>query len=222
MEQLHSLVLIDRNVLGRDCLSRVLRSFKSIEVVASVASIAEWVSMAAMQADVAVFVQRGDTPSAATLQREIDRFRALAETTPIIMVSDDEDPNAILRSLDSGCRGYIPSSFGVDVAFEAIRLVAAGGIFVPANSLLAYRRSMLRNTEIPAPHMSPFTARQEAVVQLIRQGMSNKKIASELNMRESTVKVHIRNIMKTIKAKNRTEIAVRTTRMSDGNGSEDN
>jgi len=41
----------------------------------------------------------------------------------------------------------------------------------------------------------------------LRRGKANKVIAYELNMRESTVKVHVRNIMKKLKARNRTEVA---------------
>jgi DNA-binding NarL/FixJ family response regulator len=47
-------------------------------------------------------------------------------------------------------------------------------------------------------------------VEALRRGKANKIIAYELNMRESTVKVHVRNIMKKLKAKNRTEVAFLT------------
>jgi DNA-binding NarL/FixJ family response regulator len=49
--------------------------------------------------------------------------------------------------------------------------------------------------------------RQAAVIEALRQGKPNKIIAYELEMRESTVKVHVRNIMKKLKARNRTEVA---------------
>ena len=50
-------------------------------------------------------------------------------------------------------------------------------------------------------------SRQAAVIEALRRGKANKIIAYELNMRESTVKVHVRNIMKKLKATNRTEVA---------------
>jgi DNA-binding NarL/FixJ family response regulator len=53
------------------------------------------------------------------------------------------------------------------------------------------------------------TARELAVIRAIQQGKSNKIIAHELNMCESTVKVHVRNVMKKLKAKNRTEAAIK-------------
>jgi DNA-binding NarL/FixJ family response regulator len=52
-----------------------------------------------------------------------------------------------------------------------------------------------------------FTRRQVAVIDALRKGKANKIIAYELNMCESTVKVHVRNIMKKLNAKNRTEVA---------------
>ena len=52
-----------------------------------------------------------------------------------------------------------------------------------------------------------FTSRQAAVVEALRKGKANKIIAYELNMCESTVKVHVRSIMKKLKARNRTEVA---------------
>jgi DNA-binding NarL/FixJ family response regulator len=52
-----------------------------------------------------------------------------------------------------------------------------------------------------------FTAREADVVEALRQGKANKIIAYELNLCESTVKVHIRSIMRKLKATNRTEVA---------------
>jgi DNA-binding NarL/FixJ family response regulator len=57
------------------------------------------------------------------------------------------------------------------------------------------------------PEAEFFTSRQAAVIEALRMGKPNKSIAYELNMCESTVKVHVRNIMKKLKAKNRTEVA---------------
>src|SRR3984885_6574425 len=63
----------------------------------------------------------------------------------------------------------------------------------------------------PVPRPSGgVTAREVAVIRAIQQGKPNKVIAYELNMCESTVKVHVRNLMKKMKAKNRTDLAIKT------------
>ena len=96
---------------------------------------------------------------------------------------------------------------GIRVCAEVIDLTLAGGIFVPASSVLAVRQILEAKTEIERPLAGLFTLRQAEVVDALRRGKANKIIAYELNLRESTVKVHIRNIMKKLKATNRTEVA---------------
>jgi DNA-binding CsgD family transcriptional regulator len=60
----------------------------------------------------------------------------------------------------------------------------------------------------PSPSTEAVTSRELAVVRAIQQGKSNKVIAYHLNMCASTVKVLVRNIMKKLKAKNRTDVAI--------------
>jgi DNA-binding NarL/FixJ family response regulator len=96
-----------------------------------------------------------------------------------------------------------------DVAVQAIRLVRAGGTFVPARTFIATRDLIEKLPAITENSRKGwFTVRQLTVIESLRQGKSNKIIAYELNMCESTVKVHVRHIMKKLGAKNRTEVAL--------------
>lgn len=113
----------------------------------------------------------------------------------------------IVDAIGRGARGYIPTSVPLEIVVEVIRLVRAGGVFVPATSLIAARRSSGFITASQQSGGGLFTARQAAVVEALRRGKANKIIAYELNMRESTMKVQIRNIMKQLKARNRTEVS---------------
>ncbi|QZO01282.1 LuxR C-terminal-related transcriptional regulator [Chenggangzhangella methanolivorans] len=127
---------------------------------------------------------------------------------PIVLITDCEDAAEILKSLDWGVRGYIPTSSSLKVALEALSLVEVGGTFIPASSLVSSRKSIMGTAENKSCQVDGmFTARQAAVVDALRQGKANKIIAYELDMRESTVKVHVRTIMKKLKARNRTEVA---------------
>jgi DNA-binding NarL/FixJ family response regulator len=89
---------------------------------------------------------------------------------------------------------------------ELIALSVAGGIFVPATALFAMRHLLDSSNSTARPLAGIFTDRQAEVVEALRRGKANKIIAYELNLRESTVKVHVRNIMKKVKATNRTEV----------------
>ena len=104
-------------------------------------------------------------------------------------------------------KGYIPMTMGFEIAIEAVRFVLAGGTYVPVEYVLS---GYLSASE-PPQHLAPsgaITSRELAVVRAIRQGKPHKTIAYELNMCESTVKVHVRHIMRKLRAKNRTEVAI--------------
>jgi DNA-binding NarL/FixJ family response regulator len=81
----------------------------------------------------------------------------------------------------------------------------AGGTFVPASSLIAMSKAF-EVVDISPPMEGMFTPRQAAVVGALRRGKANKIIAHDLRLSESTVKIHIRNIMKKLNATNRTEV----------------
>jgi DNA-binding NarL/FixJ family response regulator len=110
--------------------------------------------------------------------------------------------------IHSGAKGYIPVTMGFEIAIEVMRFVLAGGTYVPPDHLLASDRVGLQApTTLSRPNL--LTSRELAVVRAIQEGKSNKIIAHELNMCLSTVKVHVRNVMKKMNAKNRTDVAMK-------------
>ena len=134
---------------------------------------------------------------------------------PVVVLADGESADRILEALERGARGYIPSSVSLEVAVKATLLVWAGGTFVPASSLIGLPGST--EGARMAAGAGGFTPRQLAVLRHLRQGKANKIIAHELQMSESTVKVHVRNIMQKLKATNRTEVAFLTQNLQPEN-----
>jgi len=136
------------------------------------------------------------------------------ECPPVVVLGDREAPEYIMDVLVKGARGYIPTSFSLDLTVKALCLVRAGGVFVPASCLRVPQRLPQALSVRDQPDLGMlFTERQTAVIQAIRLGKANKTIAYELNMCESTVKVHVRNIMKKLRAKNRTQVAFMADQM---------
>jgi DNA-binding NarL/FixJ family response regulator len=142
-------------------------------------------------------------------------------TTPLIVLSDAEDaqePKTIRNTLKSGAHGFIPTrSTGISAAFAAIRFVKAGGTFAPLDFLLSNRTDRAP----PASNIERnrrLTLRQMAVLSHLQQGKANKIIAHELGMSESTVKVHVRNIMRRMDATNRTQAAYKAQKLWGGAG----
>ena len=100
------------------------------------------------------------------------------------------------------------------VAVEALRLVCVGATFAPAATLLFDRDR--RPASAGEPLVEGFTQRRSQILDCLRRGMANKLIAYELNMCESTVQVHIRNIMKKLTATDRTQVAFLTRGLFEG------
>jgi DNA-binding NarL/FixJ family response regulator len=95
-----------------------------------------------------------------------------------------------------------------------MHLVCVGGTFAPPAALLS--QGDRSEGVIGEPLIEGFTQRQAQILECLRRGMANKLIAYELNMCESTVKVHVRNIMKKLKATNRTQVAYLTRGFFEG------
>lgn len=203
-----TLLIIDTRALDRECFAQSLGA-RGIEMnVLHHGSIEEFKA------------RREDLPSLSAILLNVggrrvgdpsvgDEIKRLSNEfvgTPVILLADTDELAQILQALELGVRGFIPTSVGIDICIEAIGLAIAGGVFVPASSVLAMRQ-LVESGGDTYPLASMFTLRQAEVVEALRRGKANKIIAYELNLRESTVKVHIRNIMRKLKATNRTEVA---------------
>jgi len=136
-------------------------------------------------------------------------LKQLSEIAPVVILSPVDSPDLIAEALESGARGYIlTGNTGLELAVEIIRLVKVGGTFVPPTRW-SLRPGNQKDTTSKMTTTHQLTPRQKAVLDHHKLGKANKVIAYELAMSESTVKVHIRNIMKKMKATNRTEVACR-------------
>ena len=94
---------------------------------------------------------------------------------------------------------------------SALAMVAAGGTFVPREVLFFEAAVKPSATQEPR-RAGRLTAREQEVLQLLKQGKPNKLIAYELHLSESTVKVHIRNTMRKVGSTNRTHTAMNADR----------
>lgn len=200
------IVLIEKRTLIRDSLTESLTQQCATRVI-SYPTIERWAEAGLDEPVSLIILSISRKLSDVSSEEDISALSQLTNGVPVAVLSDAEDLDEIVEALDHGARGYIPSSLSLKVAIEAIRLVSAGGVFVPASSLMAAKRAPDESANSQRYFNGIFTARQAAVVEALRRGKANKIIAYELNMRESTVKVHVRTIMKKLKAKNRTEVA---------------
>lgn len=198
--------LIESRPFLRDCVGRSMQSALPVPVVT-------FSSLSQLR-------ERGDAGSASLVvislieaSREawttaLEDLSEYASRRPVVTLASVNDVELARAAIGHGARGYIPVTMGFDIAVQAIRFVLAGGTYAPADCILASAQPSASSSKLPSP-LGILTGREMAVVTAIKQGKINKVIAHELNMCESTVKVHVRNVMKKLNAKNRTEVAMR-------------
>ena len=141
---------------------------------------------------------------------------------PLVLVSEREDSDEVVAAFKAGARGFVPMSITPPVAIQAFTFIMAGGSFYPPAALMqrtsveaTFSVSTTRRTvTVGEQTKSGLTARQWEVLERLRQGESNKLIGRQLKLRELTVKVHIRQIMRKLGATNRTQAALCAAELS--------
>lgn len=217
-------VLIDGRTLERECFLEGIASRHRHVRMQTFASVDDW-----MNADIstsspnAILIHIGGRISIDSAAQDTIRKLVLAAgATPVVLLGDFGDPEEVEAGFELGVRGYVPASVGLDSVIRASRLTSAvGGVFIPASSVRNF--SAKASTEDVNGNIDDFelTARQLEVANALRSGKANKTIAYELQMCESTVKVHVRTIMKKLHASNRTQAAViLNSKLAAGKGSD--
>lgn len=140
----------------------------------------------------------------------------LLPDVPVVVLSANDEGDTMRRALDCGVCGYIPKATPREVMLQALRLVLAGGVYVP-RSALSYDAPTDRGA-IPIPSWQPglsgrwpsghLTDRQHQVLELLGQGLQNKQIARHLTLSEHTVKIHVTAILDALGVSNRTQAVV--------------
>jgi DNA-binding NarL/FixJ family response regulator len=212
--------IIDARTLGRETLTRALRTAETRFRSQAFATIEVWLRDDPTPGETSVILLGIGSMAAAEplLQADLDRLVRNFPQIPTIVMGDIEDPAHVVSILICGARGYIPTSVSLTVAVGAISLAQAGGAFAPASSLMLSHAARER-PPAPATGNQLFTERQAEVAEAISRGKANKIIAYELNLCESTVKVHVRSIMKKLQAQNRTEVAFKLHSLAPRSGS---
>jgi DNA-binding NarL/FixJ family response regulator len=199
------IAVIESRIFLQECIRRSMQSAFSLPILTcSTLSELELGLKAASAAIVIVsLLETSDEVNTNVLHA----LSELLPNVPVVVLAQKNDVHLARTAIRHGAKGYIPCTLGFDITIEAVRFVLAGGTYVPMDCVLATEPSV---AAAPVARLSGgVTAREVAVIRALQQGKSNKVIAYELNMCESTVKVHVRNLMKKMKAKNRTDLAMR-------------
>ncbi len=140
-------------------------------------------------------------PGAPDWQAGLTQVRAAAPASRLVVISAHTDRATIAAALALGADGYIPKASAGRVMVQALKLVLDGGRYLPPE--------LLDGHDTPAPERPPpLTARQQGVLHLLAEGLSNKEIAGRLGVSEATVKLHVTAVLRATGASNRTQAVV--------------
>jgi DNA-binding NarL/FixJ family response regulator len=206
------LFFIDRQRMGRDCISQQLASLLPewrVEPISEARELHRHVNRA--PSSVLILNTHGESMDSPEVAGEMATLAKLAPAVPILVMSERCDASDVTSAFGLGARGYLPTSLAISEVTAIVRLVAQGGTYVPANILAGlFENNRSAQSQIPDKTDWPcsFSPRQLQVLERLNEGKQNKIIAYELGMAESTVKVHIRHIMKKLNARNRTQVVL--------------
>lgn len=134
-------------------------------------------------------------------------MRAAFESSAVVVLSSEDDPRLILKAIEMGASGFIPKSSTPQVMIAALRLVLAGGTYLPPHVLRGFAGAgpAATRTEVVANSVDGLSGRQLEVLMKVVQGKANKVIARELQLSEGTVKAHLSAAFRALGVQNRTE-----------------
>jgi DNA-binding NarL/FixJ family response regulator len=207
------LALIDPSRLRRECLKLALGQHNGSWRVIDMATAQEAVRLAEAGQSFDLLLLGAATSEHVDLE-EIETLRGVLTDTPIVVVAESENPHRARMILKSGTRGFLPTSLSVKVLMGALDLVMAGGVYVPSSLIEPTQSRIAAEPAARGASREPWselTRRQRDVLGLISQGKSNKLIADALSMSESTVKAHVKQIIKRLHVANRTQAALLAT-----------
>jgi DNA-binding NarL/FixJ family response regulator len=157
-----------------------------------------------------------------------DLLTEVRQTDPdlsVVVLSSSDRASDVIQAIDLGAMGFLPKRMTTEDLADALRLVMAGGIYVPTMSL-----NPARDADDPPPSPAPaapagadslpsfeelgVTPRQADVLTLLLQGKSNKDIARRLGLSVETIKDHVQAVLRALGVSSRTQAVLAVGQMT--------
>ena len=199
-------LLVDDHALFRSGIKLLLQRNHDFEVIGEASDGIEGVKRAkALQPDVVLLDLHMPGISG------LDAIKLIQEEVPacrIILLTVSEEGEDLTTALKNGAVGYLLKNIDADFFLDAIRRAMQGDSVI-SNEMTAKLVANLRRGHEPIPsEISKLTPREGDILSQLASGLSNKEIARELNLAESTVKIHIQSILKKLGLSNRVQAAI--------------
>ena len=144
-------------------------------------------------------------------------LQTLQENYPdikVIILTTSDDPKYIFNTIKYGAKGYLLKEISTEELTNAIRRVHQGGAMIhgmiASKMVTMFSRMTQSNHTIQADtrHVTNLKQTEWQIIALLEHGLSNKEIASELNLSEGTVRNSLSDILKKLNLRDRTQLAI--------------
>lgn len=211
---MYRLLVADDHPLFRDALSGVVDSALPGSELCEADCFADLLVHLGENDEVDLVLLDLNLPDVAGLDG-LARLRQYFPEVPVAVVSAESDRRIVLDALDLGAVGYVPKSTPRPALMAALRQILDGQVYLPAE--------LLRRPSAPSPHqqhptdtptsefgrrLEQLTDKELNVLMLLTRGGSNKAIARQLDIAETTVKTHVSAILKKLGVTSRVQAIV--------------
>ncbi len=201
------ILLVDDHTLFRSGMKLLLQRNPEFEIVGEASDGLEGVKRAKQLRPDVVLMDLNMTGLSG-----LEAMQLIVEDMPevaVLMLTVSEEAEDLSTALKNGARGYLLKNIEADYLTQAIQRAAAGEPVIAdamtAKLVMQFRSGM--NMPQPA-EKEKLTPRERETMVCVARGESNKEIARNLNVAESTVKIHVQNILKKLSLSSRVQIAV--------------
>ena len=195
------IVIADDHAIFRDGLRRLLNTQEDFRVIAEASDGKEAIAFAAdLKPDVLLLDLAMPRVPGMEVLRELAHQEVAVRT---ILLTAAIQPFAVTSALQLGARGIVLKASPPEMLLKSIRAVYEGQFWVGSEPVVAWARSGQ-----PSPSGFGLTSREIEIISAIKQGHSNREIASQLAISEETVKRHLSNIYGKLGVSSRLELAV--------------
>lgn len=202
-------LIVDDHTLFRSGIRLVLQRQEGFEVVGEAGDGLEGVKRAKqLKPDVVLLDLHMPGTSG------LEALRLLADDAPqaqVVMLTVSEDAEDLLDALRAGARGYLLKNIDTDFLLDSIRRAARGESVMSTQMTAKLADAMRQTARTPASgavNTAKLSPRENEIIIMLARGASNKEIARELDLAESTVKIHVQGILRKLNLVSRVQAAV--------------
>ncbi|MEX3938000.1 response regulator [Paraburkholderia sp. BR10937] len=206
------ILLIDDHTLFRSGVSALLQRQPDLEVVGEASDGVEGVKRAKQHLPDVILLDL-NMPGLSGLET----LQLLVEDLPdtaVVMLTVSEEADELTAAMREGARGFLLKNIDADALVRAIRKAASGQPVITEHMTAKLVEQMRKpaqstgTTGTARASAETLTARERDIVRELARGASNKEIARTLDLAESTVKIHVRNILRKLNLTSRVQVAI--------------